>query len=334
VRAEVDAATLPAVPVVDLGAGSWPAPGSPFWTSAEALLGDLEQRAGRRRVALLDAISRRWLASCRSPYLAELDALAARLARPGTYLLNLSYEWAACSVSVQPDAAGGARMLRTLDWELDGIGRHAWALLRTGPAGSWAGLSWPLFVGEVTVFAPGRFALAFNMAPPRTWAIGGRRAPRAVEFVLNVLERAVSRRLPAAHLVRLVAERAENAREAVRMLAETPIARSAIFVVAGLDPSETRVIDRLPEAAEVRRATCATNHFARRDWPGVPLEDSFERLGAIALPSDAPFAWCRPPVRNERTRYAAEMNPRERHLDAVTMEAGGDVTRATRISVP
>lgn len=329
-------AALPAVPLVDLGSGpSFPADGTPFWQAAHALLDDLERRVGRRRVAALDAVSRRWIARSRSPYGAELGTIAARLERPGAHLLNLSYEWASCTVAVRPDPSGGVRMLRAFDWPLEGIGRDMFALCRSGGAGRWLGLSWPLFVGEVTVLAPSRFAIALNLAPPKTWFVGGRRAFPPLEIALNLVERMATRRLPPAHLLRLVAERAENVREAVRMLAETPVARSVIFVVAGLDPAETRVIDRLPTRAEVRAADCAANHFAQPSWPGIPLDDSFERANALARATDVPFAWCRAPVWNERTRYVAEMNARETHLDVFSMEAGdGAVTRPTRIEVP
>lgn len=327
-------ATLPAVPVADLQVGSLPAREAPFWTAANALVEDLESRVGRRRIAALDAISRAWLTYSRSPYVGELDAIAQRLERPGAYLLNLSYEWAACSVGVHADATGGVQMIRAFDWAMDGIGRHTFAMLRSGPSGPWAGLSWPLFVGEVTVFAPERFAIALNLAPPRPWYVTGQRLWGPLEVGLNLLDRAATRRLPPAHLLRLVAERAQSAREATRLLAETPIARSAIFVVAGLDPSETCVVERLPTRAEVRHVSFAANHFARPDWPGIPLDDSFERAEAIAREPGAPFEWCRPPVCNERTRNVAEMNARKSYFDALAMEAHGPVTRPTRVTVP
>ena len=57
---------------------------------------------------IADAVSRRWLERSHYPYLAEIDRIAARIARPGAYFLNLSYEWR-CTSSVEnphrsPDA--------------------------------------------------------------------------------------------------------------------------------------------------------------------------------------------------------------------------------------
>ncbi len=328
------AAALPPVPYVDLGPGL--PPEGPFWDVARVLLTDVGERLGRRRLALMDGLSRLWLARSGSKLTGELDAIAERAGLPGTYLLNLTYEWA-CTTAVTPGADGGVRMLRAFDWPLGGIGRHAHALRRTGRAGVWAGLSWPVFAGEVTVFAPGRFVVAINLAPPATWSLRGRRLPERVETLANVLERAVRGRIPPTHLLRDVVERAETAREAVRLLTETPIARAAIFVVSGVRPEEAWIIDRLPATAHVRAAgACAANHFACSDWPGVPHDDSFERVAAMEgmLAPAGAFAWCVPPVVNEGTRYVAELDASQDHFTMFSLEDGEPVTCPTRIAVP
>mgnify|MGYP003477732114 CR=1 FL=1 len=49
---------------------------------------------------LADALSRRWLARARNPYLPEIDAVAVRLGRAGAHLLNLSFEWT-CTTGVE-----------------------------------------------------------------------------------------------------------------------------------------------------------------------------------------------------------------------------------------
>jgi hypothetical protein len=49
----------------------------------------------------LDKVSRRWLAKWENAHLPEIDAIAARLARPGAYFLSVNYEWA-CTCRVAP----------------------------------------------------------------------------------------------------------------------------------------------------------------------------------------------------------------------------------------
>src|SRR5215211_6583958 len=68
---------LPAIPLIDAR--------SDALTTADP--------AAVRALPLADRVARRWLARSRSPYLAELDAIAAHTRTAGTYAINLSYEY-------------------------------------------------------------------------------------------------------------------------------------------------------------------------------------------------------------------------------------------------
>jgi hypothetical protein len=54
---------------------------------------------------LADRSARLWLARSTSPYLAELDAIAAHTRTAGTYAINLSYEYG-CTTLARADAPG------------------------------------------------------------------------------------------------------------------------------------------------------------------------------------------------------------------------------------
>src|SRR3546814_16053331 len=83
------------------------------------LLGMGERRYGATAIRVADQQSRAWLVRNRNPYLNEIEAIAARVGRPGAFMLNLSFEWT-CTASVGTHTAGqGARILRTLNWPLD-----------------------------------------------------------------------------------------------------------------------------------------------------------------------------------------------------------------------
>ena len=81
----------------------------------------------------LDKVSRRWLAKWENEHLAEIDAIAERLERPGAYFLSVNYEWACtCRVAAAPDGRS-ARLVRVLDWRPAGLGRHLLAARVAGP---------------------------------------------------------------------------------------------------------------------------------------------------------------------------------------------------------
>src|SRR5918998_633168 len=84
---------------------------------------------------LADRIARRWLARSASPYIAELDAIAARTRVAGIYAINLSYEFACTTLARADDPGRSPTLCRTLDWPFLGLGRAAIVVRRAGPAG-------------------------------------------------------------------------------------------------------------------------------------------------------------------------------------------------------
>lgn len=270
----------------------------------------------------LDKVSRRWLAKWKNAHLAEIDAIAERLARPGAYFFSVNYEWA-CTCRVAPGRDGKtARLIRVLDWRTPGLGRNVIAARVHGPHGrSFVTLTWPGYTGVLTGMAPGRFSAALNQAPMR----------KAVGFY--VLDWAVSRRrvwtMPhptPAHLLRSVFEDAADYAEARERLTHAPISTPAIFSLAGLRPSETVVIERTETDARVHEgASVAANHWEAAGWRGRPRgERSAERAAMMhgIVPDLAPdFSWLAAPVLNPATRIAMVADASEGRLVAQGFEA-------------
>ncbi|MEK9722474.1 MAG: hypothetical protein VW405_03170 [Rhodospirillaceae bacterium] len=140
-------AELPAIPRLDVGAG-----GPVALVEADPDRLGLIMSAGLAHygpgaLRLGDRVSRRWLEKCANPYRDEVAAIAAHADGPGAYLLNLSYEWT-CTTATGADPSGvGNRLLRTLDWPLDGLGRHVVVARMTGAAGDYENVTWPGFSG-------------------------------------------------------------------------------------------------------------------------------------------------------------------------------------------
>ena len=340
-QAAPDEASLPPIPVHDLGPAGAPALLAVEPERALALLA-----AGRGRVPasvarLGDRISGRWLARSGTPYMAEVEAMAAALGRPGVLFLNASYEWA-CTTGVGPSPSGpGNRLLRALDWPLPGLGLHLVAARHQGPAGSWINFTWPGFAGAIQGLAQGRFAAAINQAPMR------RQVPvRALDWALG--RSRVWRRpaLPPAHLLRLAFETCPGYAGARKLLSEAPIALPAIFTLCGPNPGETCVIERTETAARVREGqTAAANHWSGPDGVAAAAQgdrprgaDSHGRetqmrgyLERAQETGAEGFAWLKPPILNPTTRLAMVAEPAGGALTLRGYEATGPVTRTLRL---
>jgi hypothetical protein len=343
-RAEPDEAGLAEIPVHDLGPAGAPALLAVEPVRARALLAAGRGRVPYRLARLGDRISGHWLARSGTPYLAEIEAMAATLGRPGVLFLNASYEWA-CTSGVGPSPDGpGNRLLRALDWPLPGLGLHLVAARHQGPAGTWINLTWPGFAGAIQGLAQGRFAAAINQAPMRRhvpvraldWAIGRSRVWRRPA-------------LPPAHLLRLAFETCPGYAGARKLLSEAPIALPAIFTLCGPNPGETCVIERTETAARVREGrTAAANHWSGpigtpAAGGGMPAaagddrprgENSHGReaqmrgyLGQTPEPGAGAFAWLKPPILNPTTRLAMVAEPASGALTVRGYEASGPVTR-------
>ena len=319
--------SLPAIEVFDVGA-SWPVETLELATDqTHALLDIATADYPTMALKLGDAVSRRWLERSHNPHLDEMDRIAAMVARPGAYYFNASYEWT-CSTSAGPGPDGrSARLMRVLDWQTPGLGRHVIAARVATQAGRWVTLTWPGYTGVLQAMAPGRFAAAINQAPmhsptnvlPLDWAIGRLKIWRSSDPTPE-------------HLLRRVFETAESYDEAKQLLVQTPICVGAIYTLSGVKPDEACVIERKEnEAHVVEGPASAANAWQNPDWGGhVRGENNVRRRQMMTDQDrrlDDDFSWLQPPVRNDLTRLALVADAARGCLFAQGYEEDGPATR-------
>jgi hypothetical protein len=305
----------------------------------------------RPLVPLGELLARRWLRRSASPYLAEIDAIAALLGKSGAWFLNASYQWGCTTLAREEE--GPPWLARTLDWPFHGLGRHLDIVRMQGPAGEFFSVTWPGYVGTLTAMAPGRFAAAMNQAPLKRRT----RHPwlRLVDVAVNaVMTYTRVRHIPPDQLLRQVFQICQNFDAARRMLEITPVARPVIFTLAGCRPGERCVIERTEEAHQTHfEDTCIANDWLHpaEPWEGriaaelvvhatfaQAAENSRARRAALqgwnGRLGDDSFAWVTPPVLNPCTRLAVEMCAASGLLRAVgyELEPGADLpARATQV---
>ncbi len=326
-----EAAALPEIPLVDVGAAGPLALFEAERVRAEALLAAGRREYGEPFFGWADRLSRRWLVRSGSAYAGELADLAAASGQPGVYLLNLSYEWFCTSAVAADQAAAGSRMLRTLDWPLSGLGRHVVVARQEGAAGAYFNVTWPGFAGVATAMAPGRFSAALNQAPMR-------RADRSLvlDWLRNRWRVWQSRGLPPVHLLRRVFDDCRSFAEARARLVETPLCLPAFFVLSGVEAHEGCVIERLEDRAMVHEApACDANHWLTPGLTGDPRGvESSERLAQMeALHGSAAdgLGWVTPPILNTCTRLAAAANAAQATLEVQGWEENGPATAVFRL---
>ena len=288
-----------------------------------------ERHYSRLGLRLGDAVGRAWLRRNDNPYRDEIEAVAARLGGPGGVALNLSYEYA-CTGLVGPDPTGsGMRLLRVLDWRLDGLGRNVVVAQVQAPAGDYHNVTWPGAVGVLTAMAPGRFAAAIHQAPLRTHSL-----TTLGDWAVNRARVWCSRGLPPAHLLRHVFEHCRDYPSARQQLAETPVAIPAIFLLAGVAPGECCIIERVEDEAAIHDGAgiwandWRTTGFAG-NWHARGADNPGRCAGLAALadqPSDG-FAWLRPPVLHRDTRLAVRANAATAELAVLGIEAERPATQ-------
>lgn len=322
---------LPAIPFIELADAGPVALAAAERARIDVLFAAGQNDYGRLFMALGDRMSRRWLARTGNPYLGELDDIAAVAGRPGTHLLNLSYEWF-CTSGVSADPSGvGSRMMRTLDWPLEGLGRTVVVARQDSAAGPYLNVTWPGFVGVATAMAPGRFSAAFNQAPMRR---GGRSL--ASDWLSNRLGVWRSRGLPPSHLLRRVFDECGSYAEARARLCETPICLPALFVLSGAHAEEGCVIERLETRAIVHETPrCVANHWLSPGLDGDPRGfESHERRAAMERSYKTAgdgFSWLVRPIVNDCTRVAVVANAAAGRLDVQGWEADGPATAVFRL---
>jgi hypothetical protein len=212
---------LPPIPVIDARDGGPLA----IAKAVPARMQELLRHSGRfipsPLFAVTDRVSRRWLARSQNPFRDEIDAVAALSERPGAHTLNIGFEWC-CTSGVGDDADHGVRLLRVLDWRQPGLGKAVVVAWQRGPAGDFANITWPGFVGVATAMAPGRFAVALNLAPMASWGL-----PMPADWLLGRASLWQSRALPAAHLLRQVCEDCASYEAACETLSRSPLAAAS-----------------------------------------------------------------------------------------------------------
>jgi hypothetical protein len=287
---------------------------------------------GRMALKAADAASRRWMEKTSNPYLAEIDAVAAAIGEPGAHMLNLSFEWS-CTTGIgsAPDGSGN-RMLRTLDWPMEGLGRTLVVGRHDSPAGEYFNVTWPGFAGITTAMAPGRFAAALNQ-PPMRWT-----SPvMAFDWLVNRIGIWNSAGLPPTHLLRRVFDECATYEDAKRMLCETPVCIPVFYSLSGLGDDEGCAIERTETRAEVRESPVSTaNHWICLKVPGRARgADSRGRWTQMEERRDGAgddFSWVVPPIFNATTRLSVVANAQARRLLVQGWEEEGPVTPVFSLS--
>jgi hypothetical protein len=335
---------LPAIPIVDVRDGG-PlryARQNPDEARAlrDACLGFFP-RAAMPLVPALDGAARRWLTTARSPYVAEIGAIADALDFSGIWLLNASYQWGCTSRALTQD--GAPWLIRTLDWPFKGLGRHVAVARMRGEAGEFFNATWPGYVGALTAMAPGRFAASINQAP--MWRRTAHKWLRPFDFAANALNIfARVRHMPPDQVLRQVFETCRDFATARHMLETTPVARPVMFILVGCAAEERCIIERTEtDFVTHEDDLCRANDWvpSRPGWEGRIsakrfLVSTFEqatnhsRLKRDALANwdgavtEGNFDWVCPPVLNPYTRVAVAMSPATGAMRVVGYEPSGD----------
>ncbi len=313
---------LPTIPLIEIGtAGAAAIAGA-----AESRLNDIVQIARQHYNPLIlraaDRLSEYWLQRNDNPYLEEIVAITDHVDGPGTYMLNLSYEWS-CTAGVATDPGQqGNRLLRTLDWPLKGLGRNLVVARVTGEAGVYDSVTWPGFAGVLSAMAPGRFSAAINQPPlrrytPSCWA----------DWAINRFAMWREAALPPSHLLRQVFDQCESYTEAREILGDTPIAMPAFFTLSGVGETECCIIERTEDVVVVHDGPGAmANHWLRiglaGHYRGVDSPARRDQMQALKGNAHKGFEWVTPPVLNSGTRLSMAANAAAGHLMVLGWEPG------------
>lgn len=268
-----------------------------------------------------DAVAQAWLRWTANPLAPKIRAVTQLARSPGASVMNLCYEWG-CTTSLRR-LGDSIVMVRTVDWPFKGIGRYVTTLIEPSPHGPVSFVTWPGFVGAVTVFAPGRFCAAVNKAP-----IPYRSGSLPLDQMIAATQSFGSGGLPLTHLVRIAALEAPNFASLVdRITSCQRVTSPGIVTLAGVTAGEAVMVERFRRRAEIRRGVddelCAANDWlspsSGRRWPPAggktPEEKQLDcqtRIAALrrAFVTDlADFSWLQAPILNRNTRAAVACCP-------------------------
>jgi hypothetical protein len=342
---------LPEIPVIDVRQGGPLKQAEQGAERARALRDDcltFFPSATSLALPMLDRMTRRWLSRSQSPYVGEIERIAAALGFSGIWFLNGSYQWGCTALAREED--GVPWLVRTLDWPFPGLGRHVEIAHKWGVAGEFHNLTWPGYVGALTASAPGRFAASINQAP--LWRRTRHPWLRPVDILANAIATWNVRHIPPDQLLRQVFETCPDFETARAMLESTPVARPVIFTLVGVKPGERCVIERTEEGFTTRRTmtvaandwleqrdpwearvggdmvlTCAYDEASENSRSRRETIDSFE--GSLAR---QPFGWLTAPVHNRYTRLAAELCPARGVVRVMGLDQAADDGLAQQVT--
>lgn len=286
-------------------------------------------------LGFLAAKTKRWLDRVRPPYKDDVDYFAATLGKEA-YSLNLSYEWGCTTTALNDNKNGGVILYRSLDWPIKGMGDKLVVAKHQGRAGEYWNIAYPGFAGVLNGVAAGRFAAAINAAPIPDSGHGV-----IIDTILSKRKNFQQSYIPAPFLLRKVFEECSNYQQAVKTLAETPLCSPAIFTIAGTEPGEYCVIERLHDEAIIHDGrkdgfVCATNHWVNTNWPAhdrptEPRERRAKMIAGLEEGYKGNFDWLDGVILNKRTRLAFEANARTGSLKLVGVEGSHLATKVLRI---
>lgn len=310
---------LPRIPLIELSDLGFDRVAFSYNKRVRAVFDTLQRRYSIYGVDFLPMIDRKcskWLSASKTPYRNEIEAIANKFKKPGTYALNVFFEFG-CTSAVAPDLdEEGARLLHTLDWPLNGLGSLVVAVRRQSPHGKWVNITWPGYVGCLQGIAPGRFAAAINQAPY------GNSKNAAMNWVSAKMRWLGQKDMPPSFLLRKVFEECKDFDAAVSMLEKVPISSSAIFSIVGPEEGEFAIIERTEtERKTTKRQPAVTNHWLNNEFSGRAVGyKSEDRLFTIKsrLASNAHgWDWLRVPVLNPTTQLAMDLNPKTARMKII-----------------
>lgn len=136
----------------------------------------------------------------------------------------------ACTAGARHIEGLGMTHVRTMDWPVDGLGRHTLILRHINvPAGDFYSVGWPGYSGVLSGFKPGAFSATINQAD----------VIRLPNF-----------QWPPSHLLRWVFENCRTYAEALTILRNTPVCFPAFVLLAG--PEKAAVIELGPDGNTVK----------------------------------------------------------------------------------